>query len=108
MVDGRRRFLQGEKAIHTVYCNNCVQGSCASAMKLALYGIHKYLRSYDPSARILAVIHDEVLIECSEGKGDEILGMAREQMRQAGEEIFGPKVPLEAEGSVGKSWGDAH
>lgn len=109
MVDGRRRQLIGENVQrHTTYCNNVVQGSCASAMKLALYGIHKELPFFDPTARLVAVIHDEVLIECAEGKGDQILAMARKQMMQAGEEIFGPKVPLEAEGSVGKSWGDAH
>ena len=109
MVDGRRRYLVGEKAQrHTTFCNNTVQGSCASAMKLALFGIYERLPSIDPTARLVAVVHDEVLIECTEGKGDEILEMARVQMRQAGEEIFGPKVPLEADGSVGKSWGDAH
>ena len=109
MVDGRRRYLVGEKAQrHTTMANNIVQGSCASAMKLALFGIYERLPALDPSARLVAVIHDEVLIECAEGKGEEILEMARGQMRQAGAEIFGPKVPLEADGSVGKSWGDAH
>ena len=109
MVDGRRRQLIGEKVErHTTYCNNVVQGSCASAMKLALYGIYKELPALDPTARLVAVVHDEVLIECTQGKGEEILAMAREQMMQAGKEIFGPEVPLEAEGSVGKSWGDAH
>jgi len=109
MVDGRRRQLIGENVQrHTTMANNIVQGSCASAMKLALYGIHKELPALDSTARLVAVIHDEVLIECAEGKGDEILAMARQQMMQAGTEIFGPKVPLEAEGSVGKSWGDAH
>ena len=109
MVDGRRRQLIGENVQrHTTMANNIVQGSCASAMKLALYGIHKQLPRLDPTARLVAVIHDEVLIECAEGKGEEILAMAREQMMQAGSEIFGPEIPLEAEGSVGRSWGDAH
>ena len=109
MVDGRKRQLIGDNVQrHTTYCNNVVQGSCASAMKLALYGIYKELPLHDATARLVAVIHDEVLIECAEGKGNEILAMARRQMMQAGMEIFGPAVPLEAEGSVGHSWGDAH
>ena len=85
--------------------NNIVQGSCASVMKLALYGIHQSLRAIDESARLVGVIHDEVLIECEQGKGEAILAMAKAQMMQAGAEILGPKVPLEAEGAVGTSWG---
>jgi DNA polymerase-1 len=108
MVDGRRCFLMGERSKHTIYCNNQVQGSCASATKLALYGVWKELPALDTSARIVGAIHDEILIECEQGKGEAILAMAREQMREAGEDIFGPEVPLEADGSVGSSWGAAH
>ena len=108
MVDGRRRFLVGDSARHTIYANNVVQGSCASVMKLALFGIHSSLRGIDPTARLVGVIHDEVLIECEQGKGQAILDMAKAHMMQAGAEILGPKVPLEAEGAVGTSWGAAH
>ena len=45
MVDGRRRYLHGEKERHTTFCNNTVQGSCASVMKLAMYGIHQQLKT---------------------------------------------------------------
>ena len=108
MVDGRRRALTGEAAKHTTMANNIVQGSCASAMKLALYGIHCALRGIDPTARLVGVIHDEVLIECEQGKGEEILAMAKLKMLEAGVDIFGPKVPLLADGDVGSSWGVAH
>ena len=107
MVDGRRRYLSGDSRRHTIMANNIVQGSCASAMKLALYGIYMELPKIDPSAGLVAQIHDEVLIECQEGKGEQILAMAKQQMLQAGKEIFGPKVPLEADGGVGPSWGAA-
>lgn len=107
MVDGRQRFLVGDAAKHTTMANNIVQGSCASAMKLALYGIYQQLPSIDPTARLVGAIHDEVLIECAQGKGNLILEMAQKQMLSAGEEIFGDEVPLEAEGGVGESWGAA-
>ena len=108
MVDGRQRHLIGDAARHTIYCNNVVQGSCASVMKLALYGIHQNLRTIDESARLVAVIHDEVLIECDHGNGSTILDMAREQMKEAGAAILGTEVPMEADGAVGASWGAAH
>ncbi len=108
MVDGRRRYLHGEKERHTTFCNNLVQGSCASAMKLAMYGIHQELRNIDLTARLVAQIHDEILIECDETKAPAVLEMAQHMMEQAGKEIFGDDIEMVAEGSFGKSWGEAH
>lgn len=108
MVDGRRRYLIGDAARHTIYCNNLVQGSCASTMKLAMYGIWKELPDIDPTARIIAQIHDEVLIECNKGLGEGVLTMAKDKVREAGKDIFGPSVAFECDGRVADSWGDAH
>ena len=80
MVDGRRRYLYGEKERHTTFCNNTVQGSCASVMKLAMYGIHRELKHIDPTARLVAQIHDELLIECAEDKADAVLSLAESIM----------------------------
>ena len=107
MVDGRRRYLVGDKERHTTFCNNTVQGSCASVMKLAMYGIHKELRKIDPSARLVAQIHDELLIECDEDKADAVLSLAESVMVQAGSEIFGTDIEMVAEGGIGNSWGAA-
>ena len=108
MVDGRRRILVGDQAKHTVMCNNIVQGSCASAMKLALYAIWKDLAQLDPTARLVAVVHDQVTIEAAEDCAAEILEFAQNCMVEAGKEIFGDEVLLEAEGGIGRTWGEAH
>lgn len=108
MVDGRRRYLIGEMERHTIFANNTVQGSCASAMKLAMYGIQKEIRSVDSSARLVAQIHDEILIECDEAKAPDVLSLAKSIMEQAGAEIFGDGIKMVAEGSYGKTWGEAH
>ena len=76
-------------------------------MKLALWGIYNALPGLDPSARLVGCIHDEVLIECEQGKGEAILDMARAHMVQAGSEIFGSSVVFKADGGVGNSWGAA-
>jgi DNA polymerase-1 len=107
MVDGRRRWLVGEATKHTTMANNIVQGSCASAMKLALYAIHDRLPAVDPSARLVGVIHDEVLIECDQDCAYAVLEMAEQAMVEAGVEIFGDSILLEAAGGVGDSWGSA-
>ena len=108
MVDGRRRILVGDRAKHTVMANNIVQGSCASAMKLALYAIWKDLAQLDPTARLVAVVHDQVTIEADENCAAEILEFAQSCMVEAGKEIFGDAVLLEAEGGIGHTWGEAH
>ena len=107
MVDGRRRYLYGEKERHTTFCNNTVQGSCASVMKLAMYGIHQQLKDIDPTARLVAQIHDELLIEVAEDKADAVLAMAESVMVSAGQEIFGDGIEMVAEGGIGDSWGAA-
>ena len=107
MVDGRRRWLVGDARKHTTMANNIVQGSCASAMKLALYAIHQRLPKIDRSARLVGVIHDEVLIECDPDSASSVLEMAEQSMVEAGKEIFGDSILLEAEGGIGDSWGSA-
>ena len=107
MVDGRRRYLYGDKERHTTFCNNTVQGSCASVMKLAMYGIHKEVKNLDPTARLVAQIHDELLIECAEDKADVVLSLAESVMTSAGFEIFGDDIQMVAEGGIGDSWGAA-
>lgn len=107
MVDGRRRFLQGETAKHTVYANSTVQGSSASAMKLALAAVHQRKTAIDPTARLVAVVHDELLIECDGDCADDILEMAKAAMVEAGKEIFGDDILLEADGGIGDSWAGA-
>ena len=107
MVDGRRRWLVGDARKHTTMANNIVQGSCASAMKLALHAIYQRLPKIDSSARLVGVIHDEVLIECDPDSASSVLEMAEQSMVEAGKEIFGDEILLEAEGGIGDSWGSA-
>ena len=89
------------------FCKQHRSGVCASAMKLAMYGIHKELRTVDPTARLVAQIHDELLIECAPDKADAVLSLAESIMTQAGAEIFGDGIEMVAEGGIGDSWGAA-
>jgi len=107
MVDGRRRFLHGEDAVYTKFCNNTVQGSCASVVKLAMAVIYERLPTIDETARLVAMIHDELIIECAREKAEKVLEMTKSVMEEAGKEIFGDEIALIAEGSYAESWGDA-
>ena len=66
------------------------------------------LRTVDPTARLVAQIHDELLIECASDKADAVLSLAESIMTKAGSEIFGDGIEMVAEGGIGTSWGEAH
>ena len=57
----------------------------------------------DPSARLVAAIHDEVLVECTKGKGDQILAMAKSVSRPV-LKSSGPRSPLKLT-VASESWG---
>jgi DNA polymerase-1 len=73
-----------------------------------MYGIHEQLRKVDRTARLVAQIHDELLIECAADKASLVLSLAEAVMVEAGTEIFGDDIQMIAEGGIGNSWGDAH
>lgn len=104
MVDGRRRWLVGEQAKPTVWLNNLVQGTAASIVKATMVGIWPRLPK---DARLVAQIHDELIVETPEGSGEEVLEIMKAQLLLAGRLIIGDSVDMVGEGSVAKSWGQA-
>ena len=104
MVDGRRRWLVGDMARPTVLLNNIVQGTAASIVKQAMVGIWPRLPK---GARLVAQVHDELIVEAPEGAGEEVLDLMQRQLLLAGRLIIGDSVDMVGEGSVAKSWGQA-
>lgn len=80
--------------------NTPVQGGAADIVKLAMLAFHDKTRG--TSARLVSQVHDELLVECDEGDADDV---ARE-LQSVMEGIVQLRVPLVAEPSIGKSWGD--
>ena len=104
MVDGRRRWLVGDLAKPTVLLNNVTQGTAASIVKSTMVKVHKRL---PPTARLVAQIHDEIIVEAQVGAGEEILEMMKNCLLKAGHEIIGDSVDMLGDGSVASSWGQA-
>jgi DNA polymerase I-like protein with 3'-5' exonuclease and polymerase domains len=104
MVDGRRRWLMGEMARPTVYANNQTQGTSASIVKLTMVNVH---RSLPVGARLVAQVHDELIVEAKEGLGEELLETMKKELRLAGRAVIGDSVEMVGNGSVAKSWGQA-
>lgn len=100
---GWRRKLYGEENRVQVFSNNVVQGSCAGIMKCAMVSIHQQLPA---GAKIVAVIHDELLCECRIEDAEEVLGIVLGEMEDAARPMVGDAVVLKAEGGIVASWGD--
>jgi DNA polymerase-1 len=103
-VIGRRRYLYGEDNRLTTQANNMVQGTGADITKAAMIEVW---RKRPATARVVATIHDEIIVECDEDDGEAVLALMLREMEDAGRSIIGDKVRLVGEGHVARSWGDA-
>jgi DNA polymerase I-like protein with 3'-5' exonuclease and polymerase domains len=104
MIDDRRRWLVGDMARHTVLLNNIVQGTAASIVKQTMVNVWPRLPE---KARLIAQVHDELIVETPEGTGEEVLELMKNQLLLAGRLIIGDSVDMLGDGSVAKSWGQA-
>lgn len=89
--------------------NFLIQGLCADILKYAVLNAHNTLRALGvpDDEGIIAVVHDEIVLEVSEERADEVIEVVRNCMIEAGK-MFIKKVPIRVHGTIGNSWGDAH
>lgn len=100
-VAGRRFIYHGQQKL-TWFLNTPVQSSAADLMKKAMLRVHHALAAAKVG-RIIAVVHDELLVEAPAGQGKEIAFIVSREMEAAGAEFF-PEVPFEAEARIVPNW----
>lgn len=98
----RRRVWLGEPSF-TEVINTPVQGTGADILKIALGMLPKELRG--TSAKILATVHDEILIEADDEEAEKIKEILQNIMELAGRELL-KKVPIVAEAVIASNWGE--
>jgi hypothetical protein len=102
---GRRRLVPHE---HTEWhrfqaqTNLVVQGSCADILKNALIELVVVL---PPAARLIAVVHDEIIVEVKEDVADHVRTVLGYVMKKAAEATL-RGVPIEVEAKVCANWGE--
>ncbi len=57
-------------------------------------------------AKIIGTVHDEILLECSAARAEEVAKILKETMEAAGR-VYLKKVPVISDPEVGKSWAEA-
>ena len=82
--------------------NNPIQGMSADITKLALALIFSPLSCTD--AKLICVVHDEILIECPIEEVKPVKLMLKKCMVRAGNKFLSP-IPCEVEIKVMESWG---
>ena len=107
---GRRRWLnredlywpQGGIRPNVVY-NTPVQGLAGDGLKQALGLLWTKLKS--TSGRLLASVHDELVLEAPKAEAHEICKITEEAMIN-GMQTYLKKVPVKVESAVGESWAE--
>ena len=83
--------------------NTPIQGTAADILKNALGML--YLELLNTSTCIVAVVHDEIVLECDESLSEETALLLRETMEAAGERYM-KDLPVIAEASIAESWAE--
>lgn len=105
---GRRRYLpQLHERNHTMYeaarriaINTPVQGTSAEVIKLAMLALDKVFAAKNIDAHMLLQIHDELLIEFSQGLEADLLPLVESAM----ESVVSWKVPFTVALRCGNDW----
>ncbi len=83
--------------------NYPVQGTGADLLKLAVLMFDVETRKKNLKARVINLIHDEILVECSESQKEEVEEILRTAMQQAGRIVL-KHIPVEVESTLAKRW----
>jgi DNA polymerase I len=97
---GRRR-LQVDK--FTELLNTPVQGSGADGLKGALGRLFQH-RADAPTAKLVAAVHDEIVVECPVQQADATAAWVITHMQAAMEQIVKGSVPIVVETNIGQTW----
>ncbi|HLL72684.1 MAG TPA: DNA polymerase [Pyrinomonadaceae bacterium] len=81
--------------------NMPIQGASADILKRALRLLHDRLK--ETSARLVNIVHDEIVVECEAVQAPEIARVVEEAMCAAGEEYV-TRVPVKVETEIADEW----
>jgi len=110
-VMGRRRYLpdlmhdnrQRREIAERMALNAPIQGSAADIIKQAMLNVDAALNAEKLRSRLLLQVHDELILEVSEGEEEKLTTLVRREMAAA----YPLKAPLDVSVGIGRSWNEA-
>jgi DNA polymerase-1 len=102
---GRTVFVHKNERSLPVASNYPIQGAAADVMYRAVTRMSQKVWELPFTSRMLASVHDELLMLAEAGRGEELREIMVEEMRQAWLDIFpGSETANLSESAVGQSW----
>jgi DNA polymerase-1 len=99
---GRRRRVAGRTARQIRQAQNfIIQSTAADMAKTAMVRLNK---SLPEGARLIAMVHDEFIVECRHEQAEEIRRLMIEAMQTLPD---GFSVPMVVDAKIANNWGDA-
>jgi DNA polymerase-1 len=83
--------------------NAPIQGSAADIIKQAMLNVDAALNAEKLRSRLLLQVHDELILEVSEGEEEKHTTLVRREMAAA----YPLKAPLDVSVGIGRSWNEA-
>jgi DNA polymerase I-like protein with 3'-5' exonuclease and polymerase domains len=80
--------------------NTLIQGSGADILKIAIADLNEHL---DENVRMVACVHDEIVLEVREDLANKYKEVLETAMIQAAQKVL-TSVPASADANVGDSW----
>ncbi len=101
-LSGRRHLFSGNAGL-SVHTNIPVQGGAADILKQALGILRDELDDID--AYMIAVVHDEIILETDQRDAQQAADILKEGMETAGKHYL-KKVPVSVDVKIGSDWGE--
>lgn len=102
---GRVRILLGDDSeIEREGLNTPIQGTAADIANLALIGIYEELHSKKMSARLVAQVHDQIMVECPKTELSQVKRILKKHMEKK-HHLWDEDVSFPIEMKVGTNWG---
>jgi DNA polymerase I-like protein with 3'-5' exonuclease and polymerase domains len=99
---GRRRRVSGRTAREVRQAQNfIIQSTAADMAKCAMVRLHN---SLPEGARLIAMVHDEFIVECRRDLAEDVRALMVEAMQAAPEGFI---VPMVVEAKIADNWGEA-
>ncbi|MCX8060611.1 MAG: DNA polymerase, partial [Aquificaceae bacterium] len=83
--------------------NYPIQGTGADLLKLSVLMFGAELKREHLEAKVVNLVHDEIVVECEESIAERVAELLRRAMRHAGKIVL-KKVPVEVEVAINKRW----
>jgi DNA polymerase-1 len=99
--------LVGFNDKYTTRINTQVQGTAGDIAKIAIAMIWDCIQAAEAAeAFLIAMVHDEIVLEVREGTEDRWMKLLADVMQRAGSLVC-CQAPIEADASFGYTWADA-